>query len=88
MLNILLATLAVFYLTFVLTTLDGPFDMLENLRKLTDDYRGINLDCFYCTVALVALPFALFLASGITVLVYWFGLAGAAMVINEVVGNE
>lgn len=85
---ILLSTLAVFYLTFVLTTLDGPFDILENLRKLTDEYRGINLDCFYCTVAWVALPFAFYLTSGINVVVYWFALAGGAVVINEVFGNE
>lgn len=84
----LISTLAVFYLTFVLTTLDGPFDILENLRKLTDEYRGVNLDCFYCTVAWVALPFAFYLTSGINVVVYWFALAGGAVVINEVFGNE
>lgn len=86
--EILLSTIAVFYITSMITEYDGPFSLFEKLRELSREYRGFNLDCFFCTSLWISLPFALYLTSGINVVVYWFALAGGAVVINEVFGNE
>lgn len=85
--NILLTTLAIYYLTTMIVNYDGAFEVFERLRDFTRDYRGLNLDCYFCTALWISLPFAFYLTSGISVVVYWFALAGGAVVINEVFGE-
>jgi len=87
-LNLLLATLAIHYVTTTITEYSGPFELLERIRDFSRDYRGINLDCYWCLSLWISLPFALCLTSGWSVLLYWFGLAGAANVLNEVLSDR
>ena len=86
--NILLSTLAIFYITKAVTISAGPSDVLVKLRNIFEDYRGLDLDCFFCTALWASLPFAFYLTSGINVVVYWFALAGGAVVINEIFGGQ
>jgi len=88
LINLLLATLAIYYIATTITEYDGPFEVLKRLREIMREYRGLNLDCFFCTSLWVSLPFALYFTSGWSVLLYWLGLAGAANVLNEVLSNE
>lgn len=88
MFEFLLPALAIWYITKALNNAAGPFDVLIKLRNFFEDYRGLDLDCFFCTSLWISLPFAFYLASGINVVVYWLALAGGAVIINEVFGNE
>jgi hypothetical protein len=86
--NILISVLAINYITLLVTEYDGPFEVFEWLRNVSREYRGLNLDCFFCTALWVSIPFALLLSNGWMSLVYMFGLAGGAAIINEVLGND
>lgn len=46
---ILLAILAVWRITYLITEEYAPFDIAYKLRKLTYGWNWIDLECFYCT---------------------------------------
>ena len=55
---------AVWRVTHLLHSEDGPWSVLARLRRLTGDRMwGEALDCFYCLSIWTALPFALWLGS-------------------------
>ena len=76
----LLATLAVWRVSHLLSQEDGPFQNLFRFRKrLGQGFFGSLLDCFHCVSVWVSAPFACFLAptwaSGI---ILWLALSGGA----------
>ena len=79
-----LASLAVWRLSHLLTLEDGPFDLIVRLRMRLGD-AGRALDCFYCMSLWVAAPLALFVD---TVMqnwwCIWLALSGAAGVLHRV----
>lgn len=84
-LGISIAVLAVWRVTHLLQTEDGPFEVFEHCRSWL---RRVSLaglaDCFYCLSMWVAAPVALALGSSwIERLILWPALSGAAIFLNR-----
>lgn len=63
--HFVIATLAVWRITHLLSKEDGPFDLIFKLRKqLGQGFFGSLLDCFYCLSLWIAIPFGIWV--GIT----------------------
>jgi hypothetical protein len=81
----LLASLAVWRLTHLLSKEDGPFDSIYHLRRrLGQRFFGRLLDCFYCLSIWLALPVGIWLgADWKEKLLYWLALSGAACLMEQ-----
>jgi hypothetical protein len=84
----LLAFLAVWRLTHLLSKEDGPWDMILKLRRwLGGGFLGRLLSCFYCLSIWIAIPFVFFLdGTGIEKFVEWLALSGAAILLERMTG--
>lgn len=83
--HFVLAALATWRITYLLTQEDGPWDVITRARAASGSSMvGRALHCFYCTSVWVAAPFALAVArwSWQTVLVWW-ALSGAACLLHR-----
>jgi hypothetical protein len=82
----LLAALATWRLTFLLTGESGPYDLIARVRaRAGDRVLGRGLQCFYCTSLWIAAPLALFVTTSVPrVVVVWLGLSGAACLLDRV----
>jgi len=80
-----LATLAVWRITHLLSHEDGPWDVFLRLRRtLGDSIIGKLVACFYCLSIWVALPFAGFLQGNATeTFVGWLAISGAAVLLER-----
>jgi hypothetical protein len=80
-----LATLAVWRLTHLLSHEDGPWGILRRLRRALGDGMGGELvACFYCLSIWVALPFAWFLEGNTTeTIVGWLALSGGSVLLER-----
>ncbi len=81
----LLATLAVWRVTHLLSREDGPWDLLLRFRRaLGSGMLSKLVACFYCLSLWVALPFAWFLtASWIERVVSWLAVSAAAILLER-----
>ena len=81
----LLATLAVWRITHMLTKEDGPWDTFLRLRRSLGTGTVKKLvSCFYCLSVWVAVPFAFFLqGNSWETAVGWFALSGGAILIER-----
>jgi hypothetical protein len=85
MVEVVLATLAVWRVTHLLWTEDGPWRVFARLRDATRDrFVGRILACFYCLSVWVAMPAALVVSNtwleGVLV---WLGVAGGALLLQR-----
>lgn len=81
----MIASLAVWRVTYLLHAEDGPWDLAARLRgRLGESPLARMFRCFYCLSVWVAIPFVPWitgqLVSGIVV---WAALSGAAIVIER-----
>jgi hypothetical protein len=85
-LRFLLAVLASWRLTHLLSSEDGPGDLIFHLRaKLGSSFAGKLMDCFYCLSLWVAAPLALLVTLHFTDWVLtWLALSGAACLLERV----
>lgn len=85
----ILAVFAVWRLTSLLYQEDGPWGVFERMRKekFIKSLTGFDpTECFWCLSLWVAIPFALFIGqNGTEFVVYWLGLSGAAILINQII---
>src|SRR5262249_50797143 len=81
----LLATLAVWRVTHLLSQEDGPWDLIVRLRRaLAKGVIGKLLSCFYCLSIWIAAPFAWFLKGDYAeTFVCWLALSGAAILLQR-----
>ena len=81
----LLASLAVWRVTHLLSSEDGPFDLVFRLRKqLGQGFAGKLMDCFYCLSVWVALAVALALGyCWKDILLLWWALSGLACLLER-----
>ncbi len=88
-LRFVLATLAVWRVTHLLAAEDGPWDLVLRARRaLEGTIWGRMMDCFNCLSLWIGIPFACFVASGLTErLVAWLAVSGAACLANRL-GSE
>jgi Protein of unknown function (DUF1360) len=81
--SFVLATLAVWRISYLLAREDGPFDLILRLRIRLGD-AGRMLDCFYCMSLWVAAPMALFVSpTGQNWWCIWLALSGAAGLLHR-----
>jgi len=80
----LLAVLAVWRTTHLLTQEDGPWDLVAHLREsLGQSFWGRLMDCFKCLSLWISVPFAFFIGGGwIQGAVAWLALSGAAILLE------
>jgi hypothetical protein len=84
-LRISVAVLAVWRITHLLQTEDGPFEILARSRSWLRRASLTGLaDCFYCLSLWLAAPVALYLGSfWLDRLILWPALSGAAIFLNR-----
>ena len=82
---LVLGALAVWRITHLLASEDGPWDLVLRLRKAAGNgFWGHLMDCFNCISLWVALPFAFGIADGWRErLLLWPALSGAAILLER-----
>lgn len=85
LLRISIAALAVWRVTHLLQTEDGPLEVLARVRRGLRKASLAGLaDCFYCLSLWLAAPISLYLGSSwMDRLVLWPALSGAAIFLNR-----
>lgn len=86
LLRIVLSVLATWRVTHLLSSEDGPGDLIYHLRaKLGSSFAGKLMDCFYCLSLWVAAPVALLVTLHFTDWVLaWLALSGGACLLERV----
>ena len=85
MLTIILGILGVYRFSFMLAQEDGPFDIFSKLRGYIGQktWYGRGMHCTLCISFWVSLLCAVFVAEGVTIVTYWFGIAGGVLVLHR-----
>jgi len=82
----IIAVLAVWRVSIIITADEGPFGMFEAIRGRIDpnqtSWLGRGVRCVGCVSVWVSLLAALILHSS---LIEWFGLAGGALLVHRIV---
>lgn len=88
--GVVIAALAVWRVTHLFWGEDGPGDVFVRLRRWAGQgVIGKLLDCFYCLSIWIAIPAALVVGTTwIERVLLWFGLSGAAIVIERVTSHQ
>jgi hypothetical protein len=86
----ILATLAVWRVTHLLASEDGPAALIFRLRvKLGSGFLGKLMDFFYCLSLWIAAPFALLVTRQVmTYLLVWLALSGAACLLERITSES
>ncbi len=88
--SFLLAALAVWRITHLLHTEDGPWEVLERMRRRLG--RGMLrslFDCFYCLSLWVALAFVFAFGENWQIrLLLWPALSAAAILLDRITNRE
>lgn len=90
-----IASLAIWRLSYLIVDEEGPFDVFYTFRRLL----GVHLEdgvivannvfaklvlCIYCTTVWVSLPFALILFTDAWLL-YWFALGAGSLLVHRLI---
>lgn len=86
----LILVVAVWRLTHLICSEDGPFDLIFRLRKLAgNSFFGKLMDCFYCLSIWTGLALALYAGKGIPeVILLTFFNSGAAILIEKATNKQ
>jgi hypothetical protein len=84
-LTFILASLAVYRLSRMLTDEEGPFSVFTKLRGLAkpETWIGRGLACIICMSVWIALPFALWIDWTGDWWITWLALSGVTVVIRK-----
>jgi hypothetical protein len=84
-LTVILASLAVYRLSRMLTDEEGPFSMFVKLRNLAkpETWIGRGLACIICMSVWIALPVALWIDWTGDWWLTWLALSGVAVIIRK-----
>ncbi len=88
--SFMLGALAVWRITHLLASEDGPGDLVFHLRtKLGSSFAGKLMDCFYCLSLWVAGPFAFLVTRQIWGwMLTWFALSAAACLLERITAER
>ena len=79
--KLVLSVLAIWRLTHLLAKEDGPWEVLEWLRRIVP---GQLFSCFYCLSVWMSIPFVWFIGgSALEKFVTWWALSGAALLLEK-----
>ena len=80
-----IAALAVWRVTHLVSEEEGPWHVFAQLRRGIDGlFRTTAASCFYCASVWIAIPPALWMATGLVErLLLWLALSGAAIVLER-----
>jgi hypothetical protein len=83
--KLVLAVLATWRVTHLLSSEDGPADLLFRLRKqLGSSFAGQLMDCFYCLSLWVTVPLSFLLTrQPVEWLLTWLAISGAACLLER-----
>ena len=83
---LVLGILAVWRITSLVGSEDGPWDLFANLRSSAGDgFFAKGLGCFYCLSLWVAIPFGLMIGETWTErLLLWLALSAGAIVVHRI----
>jgi hypothetical protein len=83
--SFVLATLATWRVTHLLSSEDGPADVVARLRAyFADSAVGRAMDCFGCLSLWVAIPMAFFVSrQPLALILSWLALSGAAFLLER-----
>lgn len=83
--HFVIAVLAVWRLTHLLSKEDGPFDLMYKIRKqIGQGFFANLLDCFYCLSIWVAIPFGIWIGhTVIEKIICCLALSGAVCLIQK-----
>jgi hypothetical protein len=87
--SLLIAALAVWRISSLLSEEYGPYDIFERLRtKTAGTQLGKALKCFYCISVWVALPFTyLFASNALDVMTFTLALSALAILFQGIVNK-
>lgn len=87
--RLVLASLAVWRVTHLLASEDGPWDVIARVRsRLGQGMLGRLMDCFYCLSLWVAAPAAWYVSPRFPdLLAVWLALSGAACLLERAGGD-
>ena len=85
MLTVILGILGAYRFSFMLAQEDGPFDIFSKWRGYIGQrtWFGRGMHCTLCISFWVSLLCAVFMADGVTIVTYWFGIAGGVLVLHR-----
>lgn len=88
--HFLVAVLATWRITHLLSREDGPFDILFRVKKqLGQGFFGNLLDCFYCLSIWISVPFAAWTGNGILeIVIDTIAISGAACIIQKFIDKQ
>jgi Protein of unknown function (DUF1360) len=89
-LRFLLAALAVWRVTHLITNENGPWDAFLRLRRAAGTGVLAELiSCFYCLSIWISLLFVWFVPGGVIErIVTWLALSGAAILLERITGER
>jgi hypothetical protein len=85
-----IVTLAIWRITHLLTSEEGPWHLVARLRRAAGQgFSGELLDCFYCLSLWISAPFAFSLGETWTErLVLWPALSGGAILLERLTARR
>ncbi len=88
--HFLLAVLATWRITHLLSKEDGPFDIFFRVKKqLGQGFFGSLLDCFYCLSIWISIPFGVWVGSTVMEkIICCIGISGAASIIQKFIDKQ
>lgn len=88
--TLVIATLAVWRVTHLISAEDGPVDILVRLRRLAGNSTvGRLMDCFYCLSLWVAAPIAFILTTPwLDRVLLWLALSGGAILAERIAAGR
>lgn len=89
-LRLVLAVLATWRVSHLITTEDGPWDLVVRLRRMAGTgMLGRLMDCFYCTSLWIAAPFSLIVTRDLAGwVVVWLAVSGGACLLERATDRQ
>lgn len=86
----LVIVIVVWRLTHLITTEDGPFDLIIKLRKgVGNSFLGKLMDCFYCLSIWIGLAFAIYSEKNVEmIIIFTLYYSGSSILIEKLTNKN
>lgn len=88
--HFVIASLAVWRITHLISKEDGPFNVIFKIRKqIGQGFLGHLLDCFYCLSIWIAIPFGIWVGENtIEKIICCIAVSGTACIIEKLTDKK